>query len=168
MLLYLNMFFFFCFSSSKHNIIVLLNCTCVEFISIKYLWENHTIILVFHKVTQLVARALVAVKRKKKLVKPQHWHFLIIWKRSNKIKAIKTGITLKGLCHWRSQISELMRSVLKILSFWNKFWIILCLLWLQKKKKGHQAHKTFSDSAEYHFDNYVTSNKELDLYMNLK
>ena len=38
----------------------------------------------------------------------------------------------------------------------------------KKKKKGHQAHKTFSDSAEYHFDNYVTSNKELDLYMNLK
>ena len=36
--------------------------------------------LVFEKVTQLVARALVAIRRKKKLVKvkPQQWHFCII------------------------------------------------------------------------------------------
>ena len=26
-----------------------------------------------------------------------------------------------SLCHWQSQISELLGSVLKILSFWNKF-----------------------------------------------
>ena len=82
----------------------------------------------FWKVTKLVARALVAIRRKKKLVKPQHWHFCIILKRSNNIKAVKTGVTLKVLCYWQSQISELLRSVLEILSFWNKFWI-LCLLW---------------------------------------
>ena len=32
------------------------------------------------KVTQLVAMALVAIRKKKKLVKPQHWHILIVWK----------------------------------------------------------------------------------------
>ena len=26
-----------------------------------------------------------------------------------------------SLCHWQSQISELLGSVLKILNFWNKF-----------------------------------------------
>ena len=42
------------------------------------------------KVTQLVTRALVAIRKKKKLVKvkPQHWRILIIWKRSNKIKVV--------------------------------------------------------------------------------
>ena len=35
---------------------------------------------VFKKVTQLVARALVAIRKKRKFVKvkPQHWHFCII------------------------------------------------------------------------------------------
>ena len=58
-------------------------------------------ILVFEKVTQLDARALVAVRKRKNLakVKPQHWHILIIWKKSNKINAVKTGVTLKVLCH---------------------------------------------------------------------
>ena len=39
-------------------------------------WKN-TIILVFEKVTQLVAKALVAIRKKKKLVKakPQHGLF---------------------------------------------------------------------------------------------
>ena len=36
------------------------------------------------------------------------------------------------------------------------------------KKKGHQAHKTFSNSAEKHFDNFMTSYKELDVYTNFK
>ena len=73
----------------------------------------------FDKVTQLVTRALVAIRKKKKLikVKPQHLRILIIWKRSNKIKAVKTGVTLKVLCHRQSQISEVLRSVLKRLSF---------------------------------------------------
>ena len=55
-------------------------------------------------------------KKEKKLVKvkPQHWCILIVWKRSNKIKAVKTGVALKILCHWQTQISELLRSVLKI------------------------------------------------------
>ena len=77
----------------------------------------------FGKVTQLVAKALVAIRIKKKLVKvkPQHLSILIIWKRGNRIKAVKTGVRLKILCHWQSQISELLLSVLKILSFWNKF-----------------------------------------------
>ena len=75
-------------------------------------------ILVFKKVTQLVARALV-VERKRKIlvkVKPQHWSIFIIWKRTNKIKAIKSesfygteSVTLKVLCHWQSQILELLR-----------------------------------------------------------
>ena len=93
--------------------------------------KKYEIILVFGKVTQLVAKALVAIRIKKKLVKvkPQHLSILIIWKRGNRIKAVKTGVRLKILCHWQSQISELLLSVLKILSFWNKFWIILCLLW---------------------------------------
>ena len=54
---------------------------------------------VLEKVTQLVTRALVAITKNKKLVKvkPQHWGVLIIWKRGNKIKAVKTGVTLKDL-----------------------------------------------------------------------
>ena len=47
-------------------------------------------------------------KKKKVKVKPQQWHILIIWKRSNKIKAVKTGVTLKVLCHWQSQNVELL------------------------------------------------------------
>ena len=92
-------------------------------------WKN-TIILVFEKVIQLVARALVTVRKKIKVVKvkSQHWRILKIWKRSNKIKVVKMGVTLKVLCQWQSQNSELLRSVLKILSFRNKFWVILCLL----------------------------------------
>ena len=34
------MFLTFCFSSSKHNIILLLKYTCVEFVSIKLQWKN--------------------------------------------------------------------------------------------------------------------------------
>ena len=65
----------------------------------------------------------MAVRKKKKIVKvkPQHWYILIIWKRSNKIKAVKTGVTPKVLCECQSQIAELLRFVLKILSFGNKF-----------------------------------------------
>ena len=38
------------------------------------------IILVFNNFTQLVTRALVAIRKKKKILKmkPQHWHILII------------------------------------------------------------------------------------------
>ena len=77
----------------------------------------------FGKVTQIVAKALLAIRIKKKIVKvkPQDWRILIIWKGSNKIKPVKTSVWLKILCHWQSQISELMLSVLKIPSFWNKF-----------------------------------------------
>ena len=54
---------------------------------------------VFEKVTPLVTRELVAIRKNKKLVnvKPQHWGVLIIWKRGNKIKVVKTGVTLKDL-----------------------------------------------------------------------
>ena len=130
------MFLTFCFSSSKHNIILLLKYTCVEFISIKLPWKNQ--IKKFEKHNHLSVRKIYLTSRKgigdskkKQIVKvkPQHWRTLIIWKKSNKIKAVKNGVTLKGLCHWESQLSELLRSVLEILSFWNKFWILLYLLW---------------------------------------
>ena len=54
---------------------------------------------VLEKVTQLVTRALVAITKNKKLVKvkPQHWGVLIIWKRGNKIKAVKAGVTVKDV-----------------------------------------------------------------------
>ena len=54
---------------------------------------------VLEKVTQLVTRALMAITKNKKLVKvkPQHWGVLIIWKRGNKIKAVKAGVTVKDL-----------------------------------------------------------------------
>ena len=54
---------------------------------------------VLEKVTELVTRALVAITKNKKLVKvkPQHWGVLIIWKRGNKIKAVKAGVTVKDL-----------------------------------------------------------------------
>ena len=54
---------------------------------------------VFKNVTPLVTRKLVAIRKNKKLVKvkPQHWGVLIIWKRGNKIKVVKTGVTLKDL-----------------------------------------------------------------------
>ena len=44
--------------------------------------ENTKNALVFKKVTQLVVRALAAVRKQKKLVKvkPQHWPILMIWK----------------------------------------------------------------------------------------
>ena len=64
-------------------------------------------------------------KKKKKLikVKPQHWLILIVSKRSNKIKVVKTCAALKILCHWQSQISELLH-------FENKFRVTIYLLWL--------------------------------------
>ena len=86
----------------------------------------------FEKDTQLVARALVAIRKKKKLakVKPQHWHILVIWKRSNKIKVVKAGFTLKVLCHWPPQISELLLSAMKILR-----WLVgLKLIQFEKQK----------------------------------
>ena len=51
------------------------------------------------KLTQLYTRALVAIRKNKKLakVKQQHGGVLIIVKRGNKIKAVKTGVTLKDL-----------------------------------------------------------------------
>ena len=38
-------------------------------------------------------------KKKEKFVnvKPQHWHFCIIKKKSNNIKAVKTGVAMKVL-----------------------------------------------------------------------
>ena len=64
----------------ENNIILLLKYTRVEFIYINLPLESHQKIgktqniLVFEKVSPLVARALVAVRKKKKLVKvkPQH------------------------------------------------------------------------------------------------
>ena len=138
-----NVFLSFCFSSTKHNIILLLKYTCVEFISIKLPWENqiknyqkHKIILQFTKVTKLVTRALVAKRKNGKISKSKTTTltFFIIWKRSNKIKAVKTGVTLNILCQWQSQISVLLLSVLKVLSFWNNFLIIQCLLRHQKNR----------------------------------
>ena len=59
--------------SSKHKIIVLLKHRCVVFISIKLLTMSksnqkigkHVIIHVLEKVTQLVAQALLAIRKKK-------------------------------------------------------------------------------------------------------
>ena len=60
-----NVFLSFCFSSSKHNIIILLKYTCVEFISIKRPWKNQ---IKNRKNTIIqVARALVAVRKKEKI-----------------------------------------------------------------------------------------------------
>ena len=47
------MFLSFCVSSSKHNIILLLKYTCVEFISIKLLWESQIKKLEKHKYPSL-------------------------------------------------------------------------------------------------------------------
>ena len=54
-------------------------------------------------------------RKKKKIVKvkPQHWRILIVWKKSNKTMVVKTGVALKIVCHWQTQISELLCSVLK-------------------------------------------------------
>ena len=83
---------------------------------------------VFEKVTQLVTRTLVAIRKKKKLVKvkTQHWGVLIIWKRGNKIKAVKTGVTLKDLSLTISNLratafcfenTKLLKNVLNNMSF---------------------------------------------------
>ena len=67
----LNVFLSFCFPSSKHNISLLLKYISVEFISIKLALENKSKngkiknILSFETVTQLVARAFMAVRRRK-------------------------------------------------------------------------------------------------------
>ena len=70
------------------------------------------------KVTQLVARALVAVKKLVR-VKPQISSIWKIWKNKQKHQGGE------NLCHTESFISliisELLRSVVKILSFWNNF-----------------------------------------------
>ena len=86
--------------------------------------------LVFEKVTQLVARALVAIKRKKiSKSKTTTMTFLYNLKKKQQYQGDKNWCYTESFMFWQSQISELLRSVLEILSFWNKFWIILCLLW---------------------------------------
>ena len=146
LLLSLNVLLSFCFSLLKHNIILFLKYTCVEFISIKLPWKNqikkvekYLIILVFDNFTQLVTKALVAIRKKKKFLKmkPQHWHILIIWKRSNKIKAVKTGVTLKVLCHWQSQISELL-CCFENIKLLNKFWVILSFMMAKKNGSSNK------------------------------
>ena len=62
--------------------------------------EKYTIILVVENLLNLrknLRKGIGDCKKKKKLVKvkPQHWRIFIIWKRSNKIKTVKTGVTLK-------------------------------------------------------------------------
>ena len=108
--------FIFLFLIIKRNSILLRKYLCVEFISIKLPWKNKSEnrrntnnILVFQNVTQLVSRAFVAIREKKKLVnmKPQHWHIFIIWKRSNKIKAIKRD----RFCHWKCLTESFMSSL---------------------------------------------------------
>ena len=133
----LKLFLYFCFSSSKHNISLLLKYISVEVISIKLPLENKSKNrknkknCIVQKSYSTSCKGIGDHKKMEKIVKvkPQHWHILIIWKRRNKIKAVKTGVTLKVLCHCQSQNLEPLHSVLKILSFWNRFWIILCLLW---------------------------------------
>ena len=76
---------------------------------------------VFEKFTQLVATEGIGDCKKKlknsksKITTLTYFDNL---KKSSKIKVVKTGATLfTVLCHWQSQISELLHSVLKILSF---------------------------------------------------
>ena len=134
----LSVFLSFCFSSSKHNIVQLLKYTRVEFISIKLPWEDqiklgkHKIILVFRKVTQLVVSDLGDRKKKEKNSKSKTTalaYFNNLKKKQQDQGGKNWCYTQKVLFQWQSQISELLRSILKILSFWNQFWIILCLLW---------------------------------------
>ena len=133
------MFLSFCFSSSKHNISLLLKYISLEFISIKLPLENKSKNrknkkYIIRKSYSASCKSIGGCKKTEKIikVKPQHWHILIIWKRRNKIKAVKTGVTLKGLCHWQSQNLGLLHSVLKILNFWNRFWVILSFLIAKK------------------------------------
>ena len=83
--------------SSKHKIIVLLKHRYAEFISIKVPTMSKpnqkirkTRYHAFEKLTQPVAQALVAVRKKKLLliVKPQHCRILISGKRRHKIKVV--------------------------------------------------------------------------------
>ena len=50
----------------------------------------------FRKSYSTSCKGIVAIRKKKKFVKvkPQHWHFYIIQKRNNNIKAIKPGVVL--------------------------------------------------------------------------
>ena len=102
------LFLYFCFLLSKDNTIVLLKYLCVEFISIKLPWENKS---VFEKVTQLVARALVAIRKRKKLIKkkPQHWRIFIIWQ----------GQGDKNLCHNGSFMSLTITNLRTTVLFWK-------------------------------------------------
>ena len=105
----LNVSLSFYFSSLKHNIIGIHKYTsytsgihkCRVYFHQATMGKLNQKIgkTVFEKVTQLVTRALVAIRKNKKLVKvkTQHWGVLIIWKRDSKIKAVKTGVTLKDL-----------------------------------------------------------------------
>ena len=127
----LNVLLSFCFSSSKHNISLLLKYISVEFISIKLPLKNKSknrknkkYSLVW-KSCSTCCKGIHGHKKMEKLVnvKPQHWHILIIW---DKIKAVKTGVTLMSLT-----ISKLRTTVFYFenISFLNRFWIMLCLLW---------------------------------------
>ena len=105
LVLSLNMLLSFCVSSSKHNI-VLLKYTCAEFISIKLLWESQIKKLKKHKYPSLrksysTSRKGIGGREKKEKISKSKTttltYFLIIWKRNNKIKAVKTCVLHKLL-----------------------------------------------------------------------
>ena len=119
------MFLSFCFSSSEQHSSSEINMCRVYLhqVSMRRLNQNigkTCIYPSFWKSYSTSCKGIGGHKKKKFVkVKPQHWHF----KRSDNIKAVKTGVALKVLCYWQSKISELRHSVLEILSFWNKFWM---------------------------------------------
>ena len=136
------MFLSFCFSSSKHNVILLLKYTCVEFISIKQPRKNH----IKHGKNNYPSRKGVGgpkEKRKKlksktptlryfdNLKKKQRDQGGKNWCYTQSFKSLTSNIITSYLS---SQISELLHSVLKILSSWNKFWTINTMSFAIPKK----------------------------------
>ena len=120
------MFLSFCFSSPKHNIILLLKYTCVEFISIKQPTKNQ--IKKWEKHNYPSRKGVGGPKEKRKkfksetltlryfdnLKKKQHDQGGKNWCYTQSFKSLTSNIITSFMS---SQISELLHSVLKILSF---------------------------------------------------
>ena len=116
------MFLSFCFSSSKYNIILLLKYTCVEFISIKLLWENQIKKLEnypsLRKSYLTSPKGIGGRKKKGKISKSKATTlaFFVNLKKKQQDPSSKNWSYFGSFMPLASQISVLQCSVLKILS----------------------------------------------------
>ena len=114
----------------------------------KWKWKKHTIILVFEKGFQQVARALVALRKRKKK------HILVLAYDANfkKKQQDQGGKNWRYTKHFMSlTISNLTTTAFcfENIKLLNKFWIIF---WIMNvfcdSEKKNRSYNTFSNSAK--------------------